>query len=59
MIGKRTSYQERMKTLLREAQGGRTEAMKELYRRYHINKMLIDGQMVDLKTKFQRSWCQP
>jgi hypothetical protein len=47
-VANRVSYKERMGALLREAQSGSRKAMQELHRRYHINKMMIEGRLVDL-----------
>ncbi len=52
MPARPSRYQERLKTLRRQAEGGDAAAMNELYRRYHINKMMIDGKLVNLKDRF-------
>lgn len=52
MTWRQSGYRERMRILRKEAECGSWEAMEELYRRYHINKMMIGNQIVDLKNKF-------
>lgn len=52
MPQKRTAYQERMTMLLREAKLGSSKAMGELYQRYHVNRLMIAGELVDLKQRF-------
>ena len=55
MFKKLAEYQERIVKLRRQAQDGNTKAMEELYKRYHINQMMIDGELVNLKQKFVES----
>ena len=55
MPQKRTAYQERMKVLLREAKLGSPKAMGELYERYHVNRLMIKGELVDLKNRLTQS----
>jgi hypothetical protein len=55
MFKKQSEYRERIVKLRRQAKDGSTKAMEELYRRYHINKMMIDGELVNLKRKFVES----
>jgi hypothetical protein len=55
MFKKQAEYRERMVKVLRQAKDGSTEAMEELYRRYHINQMMIDGELVNLKQRFLES----
>jgi hypothetical protein len=52
---KRTAYQERMTMLLREAKLGSSKAMGELYERYHVNRLMIKGELVDLKNRLTQS----
>jgi hypothetical protein len=52
---KPTAYQQRIKFLRRQAKRGNTTALEELYRRFHINKIMIDGQLLNLKEKFVES----
>ncbi len=53
MAEKRLTYRERFKILRSEAEGGSARALEELYQRYHVNKMMINGQLVDLKRRLQ------
>jgi hypothetical protein len=55
MLKKQSEYRERIAKLRRQAENGSTKAMEELYRRYHINQMMIDGQLVNLRQKFVES----
>lgn len=55
MPPKRTAYQERMQTLLREAKLGSPKAMVELYERYHVTRLMIKGEIVDLKNRLTQS----
>jgi hypothetical protein len=55
MFKKQAEYQERIVKLRRQAQDGNIKAMEELYRRYHINQMMIDGELVNLKQRFVES----
>jgi hypothetical protein len=55
MFKKQAEYQERIVKLRRQAQDGNIKAMEELYRRYHINQMMIDGELVNLKQRFADS----
>lgn len=48
-------YRERLKVLHRQAKRGNVTAMEELHRRYHINKIMIDGELVDLKDRLLES----
>jgi hypothetical protein len=52
MPPRQTKYRERLKILRKEAQRGSTTAMQELYKRYHINKIMINGELVNLKDRF-------
>jgi len=55
MFKKQAEYQERIVKLRRQAKDGSIKAMEELYRRYHINQMMIDGELVNLKQRFVES----
>ncbi len=55
MLKKRSKYQETLKKLRRQAQGGSTKAMEQLYRKCHINQIMINGELVDLKRRFAES----
>jgi len=55
MLRKPTRYQERIKVLREQARDGNMRAMEELHKRYHINEMMINSQLVNLKEKFAGS----
>jgi hypothetical protein len=55
MLKKRSKYQDRVKKLRRQAQGGSAKAMEQLYRRCRINQIMINGELVDLKRRFAES----
>lgn len=55
MFKKHAEYRERFVKLHRQAKDGSTKAMEQLYRRYHINQMMIDGELVNLKQRFADS----
>jgi hypothetical protein len=50
-----TAYQQRIKILRKLAERGDTSAMKELHQRYHINKIFINGELLNLKERFVES----
>ncbi len=52
MIKKPTPYQERLKLLRGQAKVGNMKAMEELHKRYHINELMINDEVVNLKEKF-------
>jgi hypothetical protein len=52
MPGKPTKYQERMRVLREQARNGNMRAMEELYKRYHVNEIMINNELVNLKEKF-------
>jgi hypothetical protein len=52
MPGKPTKYQERMRVLREQARNGNMRAMQELYKRYHVNEIMINNELVNLKEKF-------
>jgi hypothetical protein len=56
MFKKQAEYRERFVKLHRQAKDGSPKAMEELYRRYHINQMMIDGELVNLKQRFADPW---
>lgn len=49
---KPTPYQERIKVLREQARDGDMRAMEELYKRYHINEIMINNEVVNIKEKF-------
>jgi hypothetical protein len=49
---KPTPYQERIKVLREQATNGDMRAMEELYKRYHINEIMINNEVVNIKEKF-------
>lgn len=55
MAGKPTKYQERIRLLLVQARNGKMSAMEELYKRYHVNEIMINNELVNLKEKFAGS----
>ncbi len=52
MAGKPTRYQERIRVLREQARHGEMKAMEELHKRYHINELMINDELVNLKEKF-------
>ena len=52
MTGKPTKYQERIRVLREQARNGNMRAMEELYKRYHVNEIMINNELVNLKEKF-------
>jgi len=52
MPGKPTKYQERMRVLREQARNGNMRAMEEMYKRYHVNEIMINNELVNLKEKF-------
>jgi hypothetical protein len=52
MLGKPTKYQERMRVLREQARNGNMRAMEELYKRYHVNEIMINNELINLKEKF-------
>lgn len=55
MLPKPTPYQKRLKVLRAEAERGSLQAVEELHRRYHINRLMINGELVRLKDKLVQS----
>ena len=55
MLRKPTKYEERLKVLREQARDGNMRAMEELHRRYHINEILINGELVNLTERFAES----
>lgn len=45
-------YQGRIRALHERAKLGNRKAMEELHKRYHINKMMINGKLVNLERRF-------
>jgi hypothetical protein len=52
MPGKPTKYQERIRVLREQAKNGKMSAMEELYKRYHVNEIMINNELVNLKERF-------
>ncbi|HVP35550.1 MAG TPA: hypothetical protein VMT04_01010 [Terriglobales bacterium] len=52
MTGKPTKYQERIKVLREQARNGEMKAMEELYKRYHVNEIMINNELINLKERF-------
>jgi len=55
MPKKPTKYQERLKVLREQAKDGNMKAMEELHKRYHINEIMINGELVNLTERFAES----
>jgi hypothetical protein len=55
MPGRPTKYQERMRVLREQARNGNMRAMEELYKRYHVNEIMINNELVNLKERFAGS----
>ena len=55
MPRKPSKYQERIKVLRKQADRGSNRAMEELHKRYHINEMMINGEVINLKDRFAES----
>ncbi len=55
MLGKSTKYQERIRVLREQARNGKMSAMEELYKRYHVNEIMINNELVNLKERFAGS----
>ena len=55
MPRKPTKYQERIRVLREQAQDGSMKAMEELHKRYHINEIMINDEVVNLKDRFAGS----
>jgi hypothetical protein len=52
MQRKPTTYQVRGRILRELSKRGDKKAMKELYKRYHINQIMVNGELVNLKQRF-------
>ncbi|MGB2697355.1 MAG: hypothetical protein WBD28_05780 [Candidatus Zixiibacteriota bacterium] len=55
MLGKPTKYHERIRVLREQARNGNMRAMEELYKRYHVNEIMINNELVNLKERFAGS----
>ena len=55
MLRKPTRYQERIKLLREQAKNRNMKAMEELHKRYHINEIMINDEVVNLKERFAGS----
>jgi hypothetical protein len=55
MAPKPTAYQKRFRVLRAEAERGSMRAMQELHQRYHVNRLMMNGELVSLKDKLQQS----
>ena len=55
MPRKPTGYQKRIKVLRGQAKHGNMKAMQELHKRYHINEIMINDELVNLKERFAGS----
>ena len=54
MPRKPTRYQERIKILREQAKHGNMKAVEELHKRYHINEIMINDEVVNLKNRLAR-----
>ena len=52
MQRKLTSYEVRSRVLRERSKCGDKKAMKELYKRYHISQIMVNGELVNLKQRF-------
>ena len=55
MPGKPSKYQERIRLLREQARNGNVRAMEELYKKYHVNEIMINNELVNLKERFAGS----
>lgn len=55
MQRKPTAYEVRGRVLRKRSKRGDMKAMEELYKRYHINQIMVIGKLVNLKQRFGRS----
>jgi hypothetical protein len=49
---KPTGYEARGRALRERSKRGDKKAMEELYKRYHISQIMVNGELVNLKQKF-------
>lgn len=52
MQRKPTTYEVRGRVLRKRSKRGDMKAMEELYKRYHINQIMVNGELVNLKQRF-------
>lgn len=55
MAPKPTTYQKRFRVLRAEAERGSMTAMQELHQRYHVNRLMMNGELVSLKERLKQS----
>ncbi|HVP36290.1 MAG TPA: hypothetical protein VMT04_04780 [Terriglobales bacterium] len=55
MLGKPTKYQERIRVLREQARNSDMRALEELYKRYHVNEIMINNELLNLKEMFAGS----
>jgi len=55
MPPKPTTYQKRFRVLRAEAERGSMIAMQELHQRYHVNRLMMNGELVSLKERLKES----
>jgi hypothetical protein len=53
--GKPMKYRERFRVLREQARNGNIKAMEELYKRYHVNEIMINNELINLKERFEGS----
>jgi hypothetical protein len=55
MPPKPTTYQKRFRLLRAEAGRGSMRAMQELHQRYHVNRLMMNGELVSLEDRLKES----
>jgi hypothetical protein len=55
MPPKPTTYQKRFRVLRAEAERGSMRAMEELRQRYHVNRLMMNGELVSLNDRLKES----
>jgi hypothetical protein len=59
MPPKSTTYQKRFRVLRAEAERGSTRAMQEPRQGYHVNRLMMNGELVSLKDRLKKSLRRP
>ena len=54
MPPKPTTYQKRFRVLRAAAERDSMRAMQELHQRYHVNRLMMNGELVRLKESLRR-----
>lgn len=55
MAPKPTTYQKRFGVLRAEAERGSMKAIQELHQRYHVNRLMMNGELVSLRDRLKES----